>query len=720
MTTKPMAQDLSRLLNPRSIVFIGGRHLAESLRSCRSIGYQGDIWVVNPDRTEIGGVPCVKSLADLPGPPDAAFLAVPAQATAVLVAQLAAMGAGGAICYAAGFAERGAAGAALQRDLVAAAGHMPLVGPNCYGILNYLDGAALWADVHGGARCARGIAIVSQSGNLALNFTMTARSLPLARVISVGNQAAMDVSDFIVPLVDDPRIDAIGLYLEGLSDVPAFSRAAAYALAKGVPLVVLKVGRSEVASQLALTHTSSLVGEDSLYDALFQRTGVIRAPSLTAFLECLKLLALQPPSADGRKVDGREVGERKIDGSLGVLTCSGGDAALVADAAAENGLTIPPLSATQVAALRPWMSDFTTLSNPLDYNTSIWGNYEALSSCFGIVMEGAVAVTALVIDYAHESFPTTKDWDTAVEALINASKVTGGKAVAVASIPELLPTQARQRLIDGGVVPLQGLEEAIFALGASHWYGRRRADCLGLAESGRLAIASVTPLATTLPGRTLDEWDSKTLLKAQGVRVPQGEVVPAAAAATTAGRLGFPVVVKAVAADLAHKSDAGAVALNLESEEAVAEAVAAMSGLSTRFLVERMERGGVAEVIVGIKRDPQFGLVLVVGSGGVLVNLLDDAARLLLPLDRAALEAAIDNLKLARLLDGYRGSPPGDRAALLDMVVAIAETAEKEQARLLELDVNPIVVMPEGKGAAAVDALVRLADLEASTDTNSG
>ncbi|HMB77568.1 MAG TPA: acetate--CoA ligase family protein, partial [Kiloniellaceae bacterium] len=172
----------------------------------------------------------------------------------------------------------------------------------------------------------------------------------------------------------------------------------------------------------------------------------------------------------------------------------------------------------------------------------------------------------------------------------------------------------------------------------------------------------------------------------------------------------------ALGADLAHKSDVGAVALNLESEAAVADAVAAMSDLSERFLVERMARGGVAEVIVGVKRDPQFGLVLVVGSGGVLVNLLEDAARLLLPLDEAELKQAIDGLKLARLLDGYRGRPRGDRRALLDMVAAIAETAEKEQARLLELDVNPIVVMPEGQGAVAVDALVRLADETAIAD----
>jgi acetyl-CoA synthetase len=265
-------------------------------------------------------------------------------------------------------------------------------------------------------------------------------------------------------------------------------------------------------------------------------------------------------------------------------------------------------------------------------------------------------------------------------------------------------------LTENGIVPLQGLEEAIFALGASHWYAGQRALSAARAEAGGLAIAAVPALSLDAAGHTLDEWDSKALLAGAGVRVPEGMVVAGKDAPAAARRMGFPVVVKAVSETLAHKSDAGAVALNLESEAAVAAVVAGMAGLSTRFLVERMALGGVAEVIVGIKRDPQFGLVLVVGSGGVLVNLIEDAARLLLPLDRGELERALNDLRLARILEGYRGHPRADRAALLDMVAAIAALAEEEQARLLELDVNPIIVMPEGEGAVAVDALIHLAD----------
>ena len=692
MTVTPLGRDLSRLLSPRSIVFIGGSQLEAPLRSCRSIGFSGEIWVVNPHRGAIAGQPCLPSLADLPGVPDAAFIAVSSRATPAVVGQLAAMGAGGAVCYAAGFAERGAAGAQLQQELVAAAGEMPIIGPNCYGMLNYLDGAALWADVHGGEKLERGIAVVSQSGNISLNLTMTERSVPLAQVISVGNQAALNIADFIVPLVDDRRIDAIGLYIEGLADVPAFSRAAAYALAKGVPLVALKVGSSEKAAQLALTHTSSLVGEDRLYDALFQRLGIVRAPSLTAFMESLKLLALHPPLAGGR---------------LGVLTCSGGDAALLADAATHQGLTIPPLDPVQVEALRPWMTDFTTLANPLDYNTAIWGNFEALSACFGIVMAGAVDATALVIDFARPGLADTEGWDIAIDALIAAAAETGKPAYAVASFPELLPEATRRRLIAAGLIPLQGLDEAAFALGASRWYGQKKAALGQRAAAGGLQVAAAAQLAAGDGDEILDEWQSKQALAAHGVAVPLAALVSAADAPQAAERLGFPVVVKAVGAALAHKSEAGAVALSLKTAGEVAAAVARMAPLSARFLVERMVEGAVAEVIVGIKRDPQFGLVLVIGSGGVLVNLVDDSARLLLPLDQVELTTALGRLKLDSLIRGYRGGPPGDRRALLDMVIAIADYAGRERSRLLELDVNPIVVLPEGQGVVAVDALIR-------------
>ena len=695
MASERQRRNIARLLRPRSIAFIGGKELEIPIDSCRRIGFAGEMWVVNPKRDRLAGLSCHASLEDLPEAPDAAFIAVNAALTPGVVRDLARLGAGGAVCYAAGFAELGDEGRAYQRELVEAAGDLAVLGPNCYGLLNYLDGAALWADAHGGEHLGEGIAIVSQSGNISLNLTMTERSVPLAQVIAVGNQAVLGPGDFIEPLLDDPRIKAIGLYMEGLDDVGKFSEAAAQALEKGVPIVALKVGRSATATRITASHTASLAGEDALYDALFERLGIIRVPSLTAWMETLKFLSLHGPLPGGR---------------LGVLTCSGGDAALLADLAEREGLTLPPLTKIQSEAIRNHVTRITTVSNPLDYNTAIWGQRDKLESCFAAVMSEGVDATVLVIDYARQELPGIEGWHEAVEALISASKTTGCLGLAVATFPELLPSETRRRLIEAGLVPLQGLEDAIIALGRAHWLHGRRQEVLSAGSVSHLVLPTVKPLPRN--DAALDEWRSKQALSACGLTTPQSALVAGTDAPAAAKRVGFPVVVKAVGAHLHHKSDVGAVALGLLDEAAVAAAIDRMGDLADRFLIERMVPGAVAEVIVGVKRDPSLGLALVLGSGGVLTNLVEDAARLLLPIDRNAIDRALAGTKVDRLITGYRGGAKGDREALLDAVEAIAHYAESERDRLIELDVNPILVLPEGNGVVAVDAMVRLAGME--------
>ncbi|MDX1401775.1 MAG: CoA-binding protein, partial [Kiloniellales bacterium] len=488
--------NIARLLRPRSIVFVGGQQLARPIDSCRSIGFSGDMWAVNPARKELAGLICYPSLAELPAVPDAAFIAVNAGASIAVVEELNRLGAGGAVCYAAGYAERGEAGLRLQEQLVHAAGDVAILGPNCYGLLNYLDGVALWADAHGGEALEEGAAIISQSGNISLNFTMTERSVPLAKVIAVGNQAQLGPGDFIEPLLEDPRIKAIGLYLEGLDDVSTFSRAALAALEKGVPLVALKVGRSAHASRIAASHTASLAGEDGLYSALFDRLGVMRVPSLTAFMETLKFLSLHGGFAGGR---------------LGVLTCSGGDAALFADLADREGLTIPPLSQKQVESISAQVTHITTVANPLDYNTAIWGAKEKLETCFTAVMSEGTDATALVIDYARGHLPGIEEWDAAIEGLIGAAARAKGLGLAVATFPELLPERVRRRLIAKGLIPLQGLEEAMIALGRAHWYEKRRTSLLARGDVSDLRLARL-PSPQGAP-RNCDEAESKSRLK---------------------------------------------------------------------------------------------------------------------------------------------------------------------------------------------------------------
>ena len=685
-----------RLLYPRHIAFVGGGDIKARIRNCRKLGYEGEIWVVNPKYDEVAGQPCYPSVADLPDPPDAAFVGIRREAAVEVVRELSAIGAGGCVCHAAGFAELGPDGRVLQEALVEAAGDLAVVGPNCNGFINYLDGAALWPDLHGGESVEEGVAIISQSGNISLNATMTDRSLPVSHTLSIGNQAVLGIGDYVDVLLEDPRVSAIGMYIEGIEDVEGFSRAAVRALEKGIPLVALKSGSSEPGSRLTLSHTSSLSVPDDLYDALFDRLGIVRAPSLTAFFETLKLLSTSG-SLDGKK--------------LGVMAASGGDSALLADLATPLGITFPAFDDDRREDLQKQLGDFVSVSNPLDYNTAVWGDFEKLDRCFTTVMEGGFDVVVLILDYPRPGCGDPEAWDTAADALVAASKRTGVPAAVASTMPESLPPEAREKLLAGGVVPLQGLPEAVSALNAAAWYGERRRE---LDEEGAARV-----LLPSLPGSTpetpqlLDEWDSKRQLAAFGVRVPEARLTLGAGAPEAAAEIGFPVAVKAVDPGLAHKSEVGAVALSLDNVRAVEEATesigaATLANGSGRFLVERMVEGVVAELIVGLKRDPRFGLALVIGSGGTLVELIDDSATVLLPARRKDVSRALDSLKVARLIEGYRGKPPGDREAAIEAILSVAAFAEKHRDRLQELDVNPLLVLQRGEGAVAADALVRM------------
>jgi acetate---CoA ligase (ADP-forming) len=684
--------NLRRLLSPRHVAFIGGQRLAPTIGYCVDAGFAGEIWPVNPTYVEIGGHRCYKSLSDLPAPPDATFIAVPRELTIDMVRELAAMGAGGAVGYAAGFAEVGGEGVALQRELIEAAGDLALVGPNCYGILNYVDGVAMFASGFGGGRIKRGVAIIAQSGNLALNLTQNDRSVPIAYVITAGNQAVLKIADYIDVLADDDHVSAIALYIEGLDDIPAFSRAVLKARRKEKQIVAFKAGNSELGAKLAMSHTSSLAGNDKLYDALFARLGVMRVNAIDALLETVKLASV--------------VGVPKGD-RLAVFTCSGADNLMTADLAARQGLMLPELSAEQTAAVRAQLPSFASVSNPLDYNTSLWGDGPGLTKCFSTVMQGGFDAGMLIIDYPPTDSLGQRDCNVSVDALVEACRAAGGKTpIAASDLSELIPAAARNRMIEMGCAPLQGLEAAVTAFAALARRGRQ-------GTGAELALPDLAPPPVNAHLR--EEWECKQRLAKYGLKFPAGRFVAAADAPAAAVEVGFPVALKLGRPALAHKTEAGAVALNLGDEAAVRHAVAAMTksvaaykpGLvPERFLIERQVTGAVAELIVGLHRDPQFGLVMVVGMGGIMVELMEDAATFLLPTDRNSVAQAIGGLKVAKLLKGYRGKPAGDIDGAIDAVMAIAAFAEANMDRIVELDVNPLMVLPEGQGAVAVDALI--------------
>jgi acetyl-CoA synthetase len=530
-----------------------------------------------------------------------------------------------------------------------------------------------------------GVAIVLQSGNIGISLSMQDRSLPVSYVITIGNKADLSFHDYIEALSDDTRVTAIGLYIESLDDIDAFSEAALVALRKGLPIIALKSGSSELGAEATLSHTSSLAGSDEMYAALFRRLGIPRVTSLSEFLETLKFVS----------VNGGLAGN-----SIGSMSCSGGEASMVADLAEKLDLSLPKLSTASAKELHKILGDRVHIANPLDYDLFIWGNRDELYACFRAMLDNKFDCTILVIDYPRPEICSTENWEMAEQALTEACKKTGQKAVVVATLPENLPESARERLLKSGIVPMQGLNECLRAIRSAAQIGetqRRANEILPLPKPG---VIEGTP-------SLLNEWDSKQALVAHGLPVPDGRLCSASDAVDAAESLGYPVVAKVASGDIAHKTEVGGVRLNIADADELTHAVAEMSHLSEKFLIEKMVEAPVAELIVGVKHDPEFGLGLVIGAGGILVELVNDSIVLLLPAARSEIDAALKSLKVGKLIEGVRGRPAGDLVATINAIEVVAAYAEANCGSIVELDVNPLFVLAEGRGVVAVDILVK-------------
>ncbi|MBX3581997.1 MAG: acetate--CoA ligase family protein [Rhizobiaceae bacterium] len=696
MTPKP--RDLSRLLRPKSIAVVGGGFFAPNVvKQCLKMDFAGDIWPVHPSKDAIEGVKAYRSLADLPAAPDATFIGVNRNLTVDIVRELRESGAGGAICFAAGFRETSsydADGERLQQALVEAAGDMAVIGPNCYGLINYADGALLWPDQHGGRRLKegeRGAAIITQSSNIACNLTMQTRGLPLAYMMTAGNQAQTGLSEMALGLIEDARVSCLGLHIEGFDRAAGFERLAARARELKKPIVAVKVGRSEQARAATVSHTASLAGSDAASDAFLKRLGIPRVDTIPAFLEALKLFHAVGP----------------LDSyTLSSMSCSGGEASVMADTAEGRPLSFPKLTDEHRARIQETLGPLVAVANPLDYNTYIWANEPAMTATFSAMVSGGFGLNMLVLDFPRIDRCSDADWWWTINAFEAAVKENNAKGAVVTSMAENIPEGHAEELLRRGLVPILGIAEAMDAAGAAAFVG----------EAWKLPAAAPVgasghsgPSAQSSPGgepsHSVDEASAKAMLAGAGLSVPQGRrTATVDETVVAADALGYPIALKALG--VAHKSEAGAVKLNLRDEASVRSAAEALLGLGDGLYVERMVEGGVAELIVGVTRDPLFGPVMTVGSGGVLVELLKDSATLLLPASRDDVEAALRGLKLFPLLDGFRGRPKADLVAAVEAIMKISDFALANAATLAELDVNPLIVCAEGKGAWVADALL--------------
>jgi acyl-CoA synthetase (NDP forming) len=688
---------VARLLRPRSVAIVGasptpGALGASVLGNLERAGYAGDIHLVNPKRAEINGRPCVASVEALPDGVDCAVLAIPRAAVLETIEACAKKGVGGAILFAAGFAEGGDQGRAEQERIaeIAREAGMVVEGPNCLGLVNYVDGTPLTfvetAPLRLGDR--EGIAIVSQSGAMAVVLAagLTGRDLGLSYSVSTGNEAASGVEDYVEFLLDDPGTRVIALIVEQFRKPKRFLELARKARALGKWIVLLHPGRSSAARASAATHTGAMAGDYAVMRLKVAEAGVVAVESLEELIDVTELL-LRSAVLPGP--------------GTAVLTESGAFKALTLDLCEQIDLALPPLTADTTAKLRAVLPDFIGTSNPMDITAQALVDPDLYNRTLSVLAEddsyGCIVLGIILTDPATCQLklpPIT-------EAV---RKLDGKKSVVFAALDE------------GAVVPPE-LIDGLRAIGVPFFLSPERAfRAIGrltssLAPPVEQKVAKGSSLPPLTPG-VIPEYRSKELLAELGIPLPEGGFARTPAEAIdVAKRIGYPVVLKAQSPDLSHKSDAGGVILNLADEAAVTAGWARLHAniaghrpglVLDGVLVEGMGARGT-ELIVGARNDPDWGPVVLVGFGGVTAELFHDARLISPALDRAGIEAELHKLKSSALLRGFRGAPALDVSAAADIVAKIAALVAS-RPEIAEIDVNPVVVYPEG--AVALDALM--------------
>lgn len=679
--------NLGRLLRPRHIAFVGGSQAEGPIQATLRAGYEGQIWAVNPRKSELAGIPTVPSVDDLPEAPDATLLAMSPERSIEALTALSAMGAGGASAVGGGYAEIGDEGETLQARLIAAAGDMAVVGPNCMGVMNQFEGAAVWAtDNHMHRVSAPATAIISQSGAFVYGITNIEETVPLGYAISVGNQAVVDAADCIHAVLDDERVRSIGLYLEGVPDGNALGDACLRAADLGVPIVVLKGAQTKFGQEIAISHTASMVVDADLWDAFTDRYGIVGASTPKALLETLKFLA----------VSGVPRGNR-----LTAITYSGGLNGLIAARCEEMGVELSQPTAERKQGLLDRMPIGVPVRNPLDLNLPF-------SSSTGIDMTDREASTAAIVDLAAEvadelaffvDIPREDgsglgdEWAHGIHATIAAAAELEIPTAVSCILPEGLPNSIQHTLLDAGVTPLLGFAEAMEALGTAVAVGEIHRAFAGRGRPGDLVGIG----SERAPVRIRNEAASKQLLREAGVTTPDSWSGPADEAVSAAAAVGFPVAVKVLSTTITHKAAAGGVKLGLGSKAAVADAVAEMRAALpdlSEVLVERMIDDPAGEVIVGVTHNASVGLALLVGSGGTSVEHMANYRTLLLPLEDHQLDRALTELSLT-----------DDTAALRQTIKAVESTALSLADTLASMEINPVILTESG-GAIAADALI--------------
>jgi len=702
--------DLQPLLAPRSIAVIGAsdRPGAGSivLDNLRKLGYPGCVYPVNPKYAELAGWPCYGSLKDLPGPIDSAAILLSSRQVLTALQQAADAGARAAWVLASGFAEAGPEGEALQEEVTnfARDHRIELCGPNCIGVVNLHARAAMYSTALPATIKPGRVGAVLQSGAVCLGIANANRGIGFSALISSGNEAGLDNSDYIAYLADDPNTHVIIAFIEGFRHPDRFVWAADRARTAGKPLLVVKVGRSAVAQRAVTAHTGSLAGADVVHDAVMREHGVVRLDSLDELLEAAELF-LKAPLPKGRGV--------------AMLTLSGGQIGLIGDVAARMNLELPEISDEVRQALGAVLPPYSAIANPLD----AWGagNFEeTYPACMEILARDEKAHLIAVSRDSSPGIAEREIWQSMVivDAAARVAQGSGKPVVIFGNVSTGLEPATQQRADAVNLPLLQGTSESLRAIEALIEYAeftRRVPERLAASPVDASGLAHLRAGLAAQP-EALSESASKRLLEAFGVPVTRELLADSAeAAAHAAESLGFPVVLKIHSPDVQHKTEAGGVVLNVgdpsEARRAYEDIVrsvgvrypeAAIEGI----LVQEMVPAGAIEVIVGSANDPEFGPVVVFGFGGVLVELVKDSTLRLAPVTLKQAREMINSIRGAALLRGFRGRGPADVEALADAIVRVSHLASELRNEIAAVDVNPLMVLPKGRGVLAADALI--------------
>ncbi len=694
---------LARLLDPASIAIVGASDNPDKIGGrpihyMRRHGYAGTLYPINPQRAQVQGERAWPSLAALPAAPDLAIVAVAGEQAVQAVDQCAALGVAAAIVISAGFSETGPAGRALQDAMTArarAAG-LRIVGPNSQGLANFGNGAiasfsTMFLEVEPGDGP---VAVISQSGGMCAMVygLLRQRGIGVRHVHATGNEADVSVAELACATLRDPEVGIVLLYLESLREAGPLAEAAALARARGVPLIVVKSGRSEAGARAAASHTGALANEDRAVDAFLEHHGILRARDPQELVRYAELALRSPPPQGPRVV---------------VVSNSGASCVLASDAAADRGLEIAPLGAATQQALADRLPGYATTVNPVDITAALLSN----NGLFGQVLpvigpDPAADMFLLDIPVAGRGYDVDSFASDAADFARAASK-----PVTVVAWQENVAKTFRARGLPVYADEMQAMDAMAALLRLRH-----------LRERSGAAAPPSAPAIDPAPGAAggfLSEAQSLALLVQNGLAVVEHAVCGNADEAVAAWqRIGAPVALKACSAQLPHKSEHGLVALGLNDEAglriALAQQAQTLADLGVRdgvWLVARMQRG-LHECALGARVDPVLGPVVMIGSGGKYVEALHDVAVLMPPFDTAQVIEKLRGLRIGTLLQGVRGDPPADIQALAEQAVALGHYALSAGSRLASIDINPVLVGAVGQGAVALDALVELNDAD--------